>query len=127
MTTSRLPIPPLNLFTTQARDSAQAGDVLSVVPFLSLARELSALLIPVRPSSEFRGDLERSLLVSARQLNAQAAMADFTSPATYSGVRFDTLERRWVIGAAAAAMVGSAVSIAGIVVYALHRRAERAA
>ena len=98
-----------------------------MVPFLALARELSALLLPVRPSSEFRVDLERSLLAQARQLNAQAAMADFASPGTYSGVRFDSLERRWVIGAAAAAVVGSAVSIAGIVAYALHRRSERAA
>lgn len=84
------------------------------------------LLIPVRPSPQFRADLERSLLAAARQQNAQMTMTGFAPQAASAGSRFTFPERRWVIGAAAAA-VGSAVSIAGIVAYMLHRRSERAA
>ena len=97
--------------------------MLSVVPFLALARELGALLVPVQPRADFRTELERSLLAQARQQNAQARLV----PVLVEGR--DGLERRWVVvgaAAAAAAAVGSAVSIAGIVVY-VRRRRDRAA
>lgn len=123
---SRLVIPSNILFTTQASSHGRSGDVLTVVPFLGLARELAALLLPVRPSLQFRADLERSLLSAARQQNAQLAVTGFTPSATSYAGRFTPLERRWVIGAAAAA-VGSAVSIAGIVAYMLYRRSEHVA
>lgn len=119
-------VPPNALFLTRAPSHGRSGEVLTVVPFLGLAREISMLLTPVRPSSQFRADLERSLLAAARQLNAQQAITGFTPQTASAGSPFASVERRWVIGAAAAA-VGSAVSIAGIVAYMLHRRSERAA
>ncbi len=119
-------MPSSTLFATRAPGYGRSGDVLTVVPFLGLARELAALLLPVRPSPQFRADLERSLLAAARQQNAQWAVTGFTPSATPYGGRFTPIERRWVIGAAAAA-VGSAVSIAGIVAYMLHRRSEHVA
>lgn len=123
---SRLVSPSNALFTTQAPGHNRSSEMLTVVPFLGLARELAALLLPVRPSPQFRADLERSLLAAARQQYAQLAATGFTPPATSYGGRFTSLERRWVIGAAAAA-VGSAVSIAGIVAYVLYRRSEHVA
>jgi hypothetical protein len=113
------------LLSTRTFGMSRSGDVLSLVPFLSLARELAALLLPVQPSPQFRADLERSLLAAAQQQNAR--FLRFPPPATFAGTRFDGFERRLVIGAAAAAAVGSAVSIAGIVVYVLYRRSDRAA
>lgn len=123
---SRLVNPSNIPFATYAAGHNRSGGVLTVVPFLGLARELASLLLPVRPSPQFRADLERSLLAAARQQNAQLLVTGFTPPAPSYGVRFTSIERRWVIGAAAAA-VGSAVSIAGIVAYMLHRRSEHAA
>ena len=110
------------LFTTRVAAEPHPGDALSIVPFLNLARELAALLIPVKPNADFRSELELSLLAEARHLAAFPAdrlAPDFSAPREFS-------ERRWVVGAAAAAAVGSAVSIAGIVVYVLRRR-DRAA
>lgn len=117
---SRLVVAPTILFATHVPGVGRSGETLTVVPFLSLARELAALLLPVRPRPQFRADLERSLVAAARQQNAHMALTGFTPRAT------NAIERRWVIGAAAAA-VGSAVSIAGVVAYVLHRRSERAA
>jgi hypothetical protein len=113
---------PLALFTTYTDSAAQSGDVLSVMPFLALARELAALLVPMQPRQAFRDDLEATLVAEARQQNAQLALTG------YPIVEIERVggERRWVIGAAAAAAVGSAVSIAGIVAYVLMHR-ERAA
>jgi hypothetical protein len=122
-----VPSIPLAPFTTHVPGPAQPGTALSVVPFLGLARDLSALLLPVQPRSQFRADLERSLLAEARQQNATSSLADYAWTAGPAGARFDLLERRWVIGAAAAAAVGSAVSLAGIMAYVLHRRGDRAA
>jgi hypothetical protein len=87
--------------------------MLSIMPFLALAREVAALFAPVAPRPEFRSDLERVLVAQARQQAAHAALIP---------VGIETGERRWVKGAAAAAAVGSAVSLAGIVVYVLRRR-----
>ncbi len=96
------------------------------MPFLALARELAALLLPMTPAVQFRDDLERSLVSAARQQNTQAAFATPDRSGDVTGER-DGLERRWVLGAAAAAAVGSAVSIAGIVAYVWWHRSDRAA
>jgi hypothetical protein len=114
------------IFSTRTPAMPQAADVVSVLPFLSLARELAALLIPMQPNPRFRDDLERSLTSAARQQNAYRMFAG------YDGVPIIRVEqqgtdRRWVIGAATAAAVGSAVSIAGIVAYVLRHRSERVA
>lgn len=115
-------LPPV-LFTTRTLAGPHAGDVLSVTPFLSLARDLAALLVPVRPRQDFRDDLERSLVAAARQQNARGVLIRYEQ-APLGRYERDGSERRWVIAGAAA--VGSAVSIAGIVAYVLRRR-DRAA
>lgn len=117
---------PLLPFSTRTSATLQTTDTLSVVPFLSLARELAALFVPVRPARQFRDDLESSLLVAAQQQRARAALVGYDPLEALPGER-EGLERRWVIGAAAAAAVGSAVSIAGIVAYVWRRRSDRAA
>lgn len=119
MSVSRIALLPSILFSTRVHAEPHPGDTLSVVPFLALARELAALLVPLEPPVDFRTDLERSLVAEARRQSAQTRLVPVTIE-TREG-----LERRWVVGAAAAA-VGSAVSIAGLVVYVLRRR-ERAA
>ena len=108
------------LFSTRAPAETAASDTLSVVPFLTLARELAGVLTPLEPSAEFRAELERTLLAEARQQSAQARLLPLTIDTRESP------ERRWMVGAAAAAAVGSAVSIASIVVF-VWRRRERAA
>jgi hypothetical protein len=113
---------PSVLFMTRTPAAPHAGDVLSVMPFLSLAREVAALLLPLRPRQDFRDDLERSLMSAARQQNARGVLARYEPALMISDDR-ENSERRWVIAGAA---VGSAVSIAGIVAYVLMRR-ERAA
>jgi hypothetical protein len=117
---------PLVMFSTRTPALPQAADVVSVMPFLSLARELAALLVPLQPRQQFRDDLERSLIAEAHYQNAYGELARYNSAQV---IRFEHegTDRRWVIGAATAAAVGSAVSIAGIVAYVLRRRGERAA
>jgi hypothetical protein len=117
---------PRLLFSTRTPATPQAPDMLSVIPFLSLARELAVLFIPVRPTQQFRDDLERSLIAEAYQQKARAALTGYGEPGIVP-VEREGFERRWVIGAAAAAAVGSAVSIAGIVAYVWWHRSERAA
>lgn len=106
---------------------------LPLAPYLTLARELSALIVPVQPDSEFRAELYYSLLASAAQRQAPAAALPATARALAAGipVRFARWviavpgqDRRWMWSAAA---VGSAVSLAGLVTYVWHRRAGRAA
>jgi hypothetical protein len=126
MSGSLLAFLPQLMFTTRTPATPQAGDVLSVMPFLSLARELAALFLPVQPRKQFRDDLERSLMAAARQQSARTILSAPGELELHRGER-DGIERRWVIGAATAAAVGSAVSIAGIVAYVLRHRSERAA
>jgi hypothetical protein len=113
---------PVLLFMTRTEPGPQAGDMLSVMPFLALARELAGLLLPLQLRQDFRNDLEASLIAEARQQHAQLALAGYPPVE----IEREGGERRWVIGAAAAAAVGSAVSIAGILAYVLMHR-ERAA
>jgi 2-methylisocitrate lyase-like PEP mutase family enzyme len=96
------------------------------MPFLSLARELAALLLPIQPAQQFRDDLEHSLVAAAHQQNARAALNGY-DPYGAISIEREGFERRWMIGAAAAAAVGSAVSIAGIMAYVWRRRSDRAA
>lgn len=126
MSGSVLALLPRLLFSTRTSATPQTADMLSVMPFLSLARELAALFLPVAPAQQFREDLEQSLRTAAYQQNARAALIGYAEPGAVS-VEREGFERRWVIGAAAAAAVGSAVSIAGIVAYVWWHRSERAA
>ncbi|MCU0509015.1 MAG: hypothetical protein MUC34_11575 [Anaerolineae bacterium] len=121
MSVSRIDFLPSVLFSTRVPAESHAGDMLSVVPYLALARELAALFTPVAPRPEFRADLERTLIADARRQSAESVLFPVAIESREGG------ERRWVmVSAAAAAAVGSAVSIAGIVVYVLRRR-DRAA
>ncbi|MGE5601610.1 MAG: hypothetical protein ACM30E_01085 [Nitrososphaerales archaeon] len=125
MSASLLAFLPRLFFSTRTPAVQPGDEIVSVMPFLALARELAALFLPVRPAQGFRDDLERSLMAAAYQQNARAALVGYGEPGTLSVGR-EGFERRWVIGAAAAA-VGSAVSIAGIVAYVWWHRSERAA
>ena len=96
-----------------------SGAILPLAPFLSLARDLAAMIVPVRPRAEFRAELQRNLMVAARQQIARDLLLDPVSVAGSEGG-----ERRWVWGAAT---FGSAVSLAGIVAYVwFHRRRQAA-
>ncbi len=116
MPVSRIAFLPSILFSTRVPAEPHAADVLTIVPFLALARELAALFAPVAPRPEFRMNLERTLIAEARQQAAHSALLPVF-------VETRDSDWRWVKGAAAAAAVGSAVSLAGIVVYVLRRRA----
>lgn len=120
MSGRRIAFLPSIVFSTRVPAEPQAGDMLTIMPFLALARELAALFAPVTPRPEFRADLENMLIAQARQQAARSALLPVAMDARDGG------ERRWVKGAAAAAAVGSAVSLAGIFVYVLRRR-DRAA
>ncbi len=121
MSASLFAILPHVLFSTRTFGAPHAADPLTVMPFLALARELAALLIPVQPRPQFRADLERSLMGAARQQNARGALVQ-GEPLEF--VEREGTDRRWVIGAAAAAAVGSAMSVAGIVTYVWWHRRE---
>lgn len=104
---------------------------LPLAPYLTLARDLSAVIVPVQPRSEFRSELYRSLLECAAQRQAELfPPADQRQtpgiPARFARwvVAAPGQDRRWVWGAAA---VGSAVSLAGLVTYVWRRRVSRAA
>lgn len=108
------------------------NQTLTLVPFLNLARDLAALLVPVRPQPRFKAALEASLVAAARQHCAQQAL-EINVPSTrllpegafdWREVVSLGRERRWVFGAAA---VGSAVSVAGLVAYLWHQRSQRSA
>jgi hypothetical protein len=110
------------------------SEPLTLSPFLALARELSALLLPVKPRPQFRAELHRNLVVSAQRQQAQLLVAlaarEAPSPSMFPQRQAENYagrwERelnlgggmRWVVGAAA---VGSAVSLAGILAYLMRR------
>lgn len=105
---------------------------LTLAPYLALARDLTALIVPVRPRPAFRAHLEDSLLEAARRQRALEQLA--ISPATetssanttwaWRDLLGENLDRRWMLGAAA---VGSAVSVAGVLAYFWRQRERRAA
>jgi hypothetical protein len=94
--------------------------VVSLAPFLALARELAAEIVPVRLRMEFRDELQRELMAAARQQYAR----DLLIWSTPAAPRTRT-SRRWVWGAAT---LGSAVSLASIVTayYMRHRHRQAA-
>jgi hypothetical protein len=80
---------------------------VSLAPFLALARELAAEIVPVRLRVEFRDELQRELMAAARQQYARDLLIWSTPAAPRT-----RMSRRWVWGAAT---LGSAVSLASIV------------
>jgi hypothetical protein len=110
------------------------GQTIGLAALLGLTRELAGLLLPVRPRTEFRAELHRSLITAARQQQAQRLLAlptreDAATVVAAPG-RPDrmgqwlelvegTSGRQWILGAAA---VGSAVSVVGILAYVLCHR-----
>lgn len=105
---------------------------LSLTPYLELARDLAALLVPRHVRPEFKRSLEASLLAEARRQQALRQLA-ICDPAAvqprgpleaWRDLLLENGERRWMIGAAA---LGSAVSIMGIVAYLWHQHNQRAA
>lgn len=107
--------------------------ILSLGPFLALARDLAALLAPIHPRPEFKEALESGLVTAARQQYARNMLKIPDPVASWSsagimpeprGLVAGDRERRWVIGAAA---IGSAVSVAGLAAYLWHQRGQRAA
>lgn len=105
---------PLNRPETPA-----AGTVLPLMPFLSLARDLAALIVPVHPRAEFCTALQRDLMAAAQQ---QAARDRLFAPGSTPNSEVDG--RRWIWGAAT---VGSAVSLAGIAAYVWFQHRRQAA
>ncbi|MBC7223954.1 MAG: hypothetical protein H5T59_06745 [Anaerolineae bacterium] len=83
-----------------------------LAPLFSLARYLQQVLVPVRPSPQFRENLREGLLTAARQRALMPAHRPPWRP-----------HREWVIGAAA---VGSAMSLAGVAAFLIRRAQQRA-
>jgi len=98
-------------------------NIVSLAPFMALVRELSAEIIPVRLRVEFRDELQRELMAAARQQYARDRL-NWTTPTPPQA----KTSRRWVLGAATVATVGSAVSVASIVAayYMRHRHRQAA-
>lgn len=92
--------------------------VLTLMPFLSLVRELGGVLVPLQPRPLFREELHHSLVKAARHQYAQM-MLDVVPPGVDAPAGSG---RRWVLGAA----VGSAVSL-GLAAYFWRQRGQRAA
>lgn len=105
---------------------------LPLAPYLALARDLTALIVPVRPRPAFRETLEASLLAAARRQHTLEKLAIAAPSAlklpepswTWRELLAEGREHRWAIGAAA---VGSAVSVAGVMAYFWRQRGRRAA
>jgi len=111
---------PVEREAVNAPASRTSSGIVSLAPFLALARELAAEIVPVRLRIEFRDELQRELMAAARQQYARNLLMWSTpsSPKTWTS-------RRWVLGAAT---LGSAVSLASIVTafYMRHRHRHAA-
>lgn len=112
---------------------AKNADVrlLNIAPYLNLARDISALLVPVPVRPAFRAQLEHSLLIAARRQAAQRTLdIEFPTVELTQGYRelatgmADRMDRRWLMGAVG---VGSAFSLAGLMAYVWRQRRRRAA
>jgi hypothetical protein len=100
---------------------------LALATLLALAREIAGLLVPTCPRAAFRAELHQGLVASARQRQAQQALA--LSPRSRSPVTDlsayaaqwlgESAGRHWVWSAAA---VGSAASLIAILAYVLRHR-----
>lgn len=106
--------------TPGARTPHVSSAVVSLAPFLTLARELAAEIVPVRLRIEFRDELQRELMAAARQQYARDLII-WSTPSSHP----TRTSRRWVLGAAT---LGSAVSLASIVTayYMRHRHRQAA-
>ena len=93
--------------------------IVSLSPFLTLVRELAALVVPVHLRTEFREDLGRNLMVAARQQYARDLLLASPQPTEPAWPA-----RRWALGAAT---VGSAVSLASIVALVVYYRRRQTA
>lgn len=103
--------------TLGARSAAPA---VPLAPYLTLARELAAQIVPVRLRDEFRDELQHDLMAAARRQYARDLLLFSAPPAGR-----DRTSRRWVLGAAT---LGSAVSLAGIfAAYVVRHRHRQAA
>jgi hypothetical protein len=117
----------------------RSSTILHLAPFLALSRELSALLVPIRPDAGYRDRLEEGLLVAARLQHARSILdihvPEIAVPAAAPVRAYERVaehlvsstggvDRRWVIGATA---LGSALSIAGLVAYWWRHRSQQAA
>jgi hypothetical protein len=114
-----------NLAETKAAGasvSRASGTVVSLAPFLALARELAAEIVPVRLRIEFRDELQRELMAAARQQYARDLLIWSTAAPPHA-----RSSRRWIWGAATVGL-GSAVSVASIVTayYMRHRHRQAA-
>jgi len=99
-----------------------SADIVSLAPFLALVRELAAEIIPLRLRVEFRDELQRELMATARQQYARDLLM-WSTPAPAQA----KTSRRWMLGAATVGL-GSAVSLASIVAayYMRHRNRQAA-
>jgi hypothetical protein len=116
---------------------ARGDQVVSLTPFLTLARELSALYVPVQMRPEFAVELDAEIRAAAFERYAQN-LASSDAGAVQHRYRdrmmgylqpvSDRVDRRLVIGAALAGSAAAvSVSIAGLVAYAWRQRGRRAA
>ncbi len=104
---------------------------LSLIPFLDLARDLRATLVPREVRPQFRDALYRGLVAEARQRQAARALGLGDGQREFRERVLDRLHlasaqrRGWVLGAAA---VGSAASLVGlgVLAYVRHRRRRAA-
>ncbi len=106
---------------------------LPLAPYLALARDLSGVLAPIQPRSEFRAQLYHSLMAQAEPAERAAealpvadreSLIDIPARLARWVAAAPLPDRRWVWGAAA---LGSAVSLAGLMTYVWLRRGHRAA
>lgn len=123
----------------QQQDRSRPGKtgenpVLNIAPYLSVARELSGLLVPVPVRPAFRAQLEQSLLTAARRQAAQRTLdIEFPAVELSQGYRelaasafhpvTERMDRRWLMGAAVG--VGSAFSLAGLMAAYVWRQRRR--
>ncbi len=122
--------------TDSAWQERHPDAVILLAPLLEVARELAGLLMPIRPRPVFRAELRRSLVATAHNQQALQTLAiaptghfgGYLSPAfvgrvnEWAGQGLEELgevDRRWFVGAA---VVGSAISLAGLVTYVLYQR-----
>jgi hypothetical protein len=97
-------------------------------PLLALARKVKDALALVEPDPAFHENLRLGLLAAARQqlvsrLSLRATQAEGLTKSQRPVHLFRRHRREILIGAAA---LGSVVSVAGIVAYWLHARADKA-
>jgi len=102
---------------------------LPLAALLDLSRELSNILVPVQPRSEYQAELYRRLLTEARRQQALRMLSLYSgsTPAPEEPrtmihrihLEYGAGGRRWIIGAAA---VGSAASLVGLLAYVRSRR-----